>query len=108
MDEGFFYQPKPQWNPNQLEFQFFWPLTEQIPLQLDFSECSPHQYYVRAKGIAGVHGPFNTGMTYVSTASTSLETTNIEIKSGTVTFSEFEMPWYRKVLFKLMGFKWKK
>jgi len=88
----------------QTEIQFFWPLTEQIPLELDFSECPPHQYYVRAQGIAGVSGPFNTGMVYVTQ---SVTTPSVEIKSGTITFSEFEMPWYRKVLFKLMGFKWK-
>jgi hypothetical protein len=24
---------------NQLEIQFFWPLTEQMPLELDYSNC---------------------------------------------------------------------
>ena len=93
----------------QQEIQFFWPLTEQIPLDLDFSQCSPHQYYLRAKGIAGVEGPFNTGMLYVTAPSTDTITTpGLSIESGNLTFSNLEMPWYRKVLFKLMGFKWKK
>ena len=48
----------------QLEIEYFFPLTEQIPLELDFSQCSPHQYYYRAQGIAGTHGPINTGMLY--------------------------------------------
>lgn len=50
----------------QQEIEFFWPLTEQIPLDLDYSQCSPHQYWLRAKGIAGLHGPYPVGMTYVT------------------------------------------
>ena len=90
----------------QQEIQFFWPLTEQIPLDLDFSECPPHQYYVRAQGIAGVEGPFNTGTVYVTSPPTWSSTLSINAES--VVFAEMKMPWYRKVLFKLMGFKWKK
>ena len=48
----------------QLEIKYFFPFTEQIDLDLDFSQCSPHQYYYRAKGIAGLHGPVATGMLY--------------------------------------------
>lgn len=48
----------------QLSIEYFFPLTEQLSLDLDFSQCSPHQYWVRAKGIAGVDGPFPTGMKY--------------------------------------------
>jgi len=59
----------------QLEFKFFWPLTEQIPLDLDYSSCS-HR-----------------------TTFTILDAGNITIKS-------IEMPWYRKFLFKLIGFKY--
>ena len=29
----------------QLEIQFFWPLTEQIPLDLDYTECNQPKYY---------------------------------------------------------------
>jgi len=48
----------------QLEFKFFWPLTEQIPLDLDYSSA------------------------------------------GNITIKSIEMPWYRKFLFKLIGFKY--
>lgn len=50
----------------QLDIEYFFPLTEQISLDLDYTQCTAHQYWVRAKGIAGVHGPFSTGMQYVS------------------------------------------
>lgn len=106
-DSGFFYQPKPEWNPHQLEIKFFWPLTEQIDLDLDFSQCSPHQYYIKAQGIAGVEGPFNTGMVFASSVDQTWSS-SLHIDSETLTFNNLKMPWYRKVLFKLLGFKWKK
>lgn len=49
----------------QLDIEYFFPLTEQISLDLDYSQCTAHQYWVRAQGIAGSHGPFSTGMQYV-------------------------------------------
>ena len=48
----------------QIEIEYFFPLTEQILLDLDFSQCSPHHYYYRAQGIAGLHGPVPVGMQY--------------------------------------------
>jgi hypothetical protein len=29
----------------QLEIEFFWPLTEQIPLDLDYTDCDSPKYY---------------------------------------------------------------
>jgi len=52
------------WGPKQLEIEYFFPLIEQIDLDLDFTQCTPHQYWYRAKGIAGLHGPISTGMKY--------------------------------------------
>jgi hypothetical protein len=37
---------------SQSEIKFFWPLTEQIELDLDYG---PTHLYYRAKGIAGTH-----------------------------------------------------
>lgn len=28
----------------QLSIEYFFPLTEQLELDLDFTQCSPHQY----------------------------------------------------------------
>jgi hypothetical protein len=88
----------------QLEIEFFWPLTEQIPLDLDFSECPPHQYYLKAQG-QPLLGPYNTGMIF-ATPEQNWSTT-LTIEADKIEFTKVAMPWYRKVLFKLMGFKWK-
>ena len=103
----------------QTEMQYFWPLTEQVPLDLDFSQCSPHEYYLRAKGIAGREGPFATGTVYVSDGATWTTTIapqltvspinsvgDLEI-GGIKVGMESEPKWYQRLLYKALGFKWK-
>ncbi len=87
----------------QLEIEYFFPLTEQIPLDLDFSQCSPHQYYLRAQGIAGTHGPFNTGMVFVADSS---QTWSTQINGWDIGKKQ-EPSKLRKFLMKhLIGWKW--
>jgi hypothetical protein len=91
----------------QTEIKFFWPLTEQVDLDLDFSQCSPHEYYLRAKGIAGREGPFATGMIYTSIIPSWTTSINIDTNNIVVT-SEKVPPLYRRLLYKLLGINWKK
>jgi hypothetical protein len=46
----------------QQEIQFFWPLTEQIKLDLDYTECDKPKLYTILPLING-----GTGMTLIST-----------------------------------------
>jgi hypothetical protein len=84
---------------SQLEIQYFWPLTEQIPLDLDYSEC-PKKYTIPLPGIGGGGGVLTgTGGTWaVST------TVNIEPDRMTVSLDK-PVPWYRKALFNLLGIR---
>ena len=103
----------------QTQIEFFWPLTEQIPLDLDFSQCSPHEYYLRAKGIAGREGPFPTGMVYASSEATWSTTIAPQLTvspinsvgqlsiGGIQVGMESEPKWYQKLLYKALGFNWK-
>ena len=97
------YNTVSNWNPHQLEIEYFWPLTEQIPLDLDYTGCATKNPYVYSDvlGTSGQTLTFNgtTGATWSS---------SLHIDSETITFNNLAMPWYRKLLFKLMGFKWKK
>ena len=86
----------------QTEIKFFWPLTEQIPLDLDFEGCDTKSLYV----CSNINGLDGTGLTFASSPATW--TSSLHIDSETITFNNLKMPWYRKALFKLMGFKWKK
>lgn len=88
----------------QLEIEYFFPLTEQIPLDLDFSQCSPHQYYLRAQGIAGLHGPYPTGMIYVG----DCKTTNTTVLSGWDIGTKQEPSKLRKFFVEhFIGWKWR-
>jgi hypothetical protein len=92
----------------QLEIKYFFPLTEQIPLDLDFSQCSPHQYWIRAQGIAGTHGPFNTGMVYKFADSNVTPGLQIDLDQCPVTVVSKNKPnIFRRYFYKVMGVKWK-
>lgn len=83
----------------QQEIQFFWPLTEQIPLELDYTDCAKPKLCVDV-GVTAINYSFQGTITSV------VNTSGLEIRSGTITIKDDKMPWYRKVMFKLMGFKW--
>jgi hypothetical protein len=94
----------------QTEIQFFWPLTEQIGLDLDYEGCEGPKLSV----------PYSpTGPTF--TISNATWTTNIaptlsvspqnpvgQLNIGGVQIGMENKPtWYQRVLYKLLGFNWK-
>jgi hypothetical protein len=86
---------------NQLEFKFFWPLTEQIPLDLDYSNCEPPKLSVPAGSyitLGNTVGLYATGATNVAPF------LRIDNENLTVAFSK-KQPWYRKWIYKLLGIK---
>jgi hypothetical protein len=50
---------------HQQEIEFFWPLTEQIKLDLDFTDCDKPKIYWSTE----ILGTVGTGMTLMSTGS---------------------------------------
>ncbi len=81
----------------QLEIQYFWPLTEQLPLDLEYTACEPPKLTVAYDtGVAFAHYPTGT-WTGVGA---------VTIKAKELTIETPHMPWYRKIAFKIMGFKW--
>ena len=55
----------------QLEIQYFWPLTQQISLDLDFTESEKPQLWTTMSLIGG------TGMTLMSTGSNVIWSTRL-------------------------------
>jgi hypothetical protein len=82
----------------QQEIKFFWPLTEQIPLDLDYAPCEPPKLTVA----------YDTGVTFTTSVDTGSWGTvgAVIIKAKELTITTPHMPWYRKLAYKLMGFKW--
>ena len=87
----------------QLEFKFFWPLTEQIPLELDYTDCAKPQlgYPLPSYGpITVSFGPYATGITTITAAHLSLDidTTTLKVR---------EKPGLcRRTILKCLGLKW--
>lgn len=88
---------------NQLEIQFFWPLTEQIPLDLDYSNCEKPKLTLNTN-----YNLINTGTIGISSSNTHWST-HIDIdENNFVLKTNKKIPWYRSLLFKIIGIKLEK
>ena len=88
---------------NQLELKFFWPLTEQIPLDLDYTGCGKPKLSV----------PTNYGNIYTISnntwKNTQLTVGNLSLDvETTVIKTKDEPPFYRRALYKMLGIRWEK
>lgn len=87
----------------QLEIKFFWPLTEQISLDLDYTNCAKPN----SKNLSSTSSPsyvlspnsLNNSV-IISASSFVLDVENTVIKT------QKEIPFYRKMLYKLLGLTW--
>ncbi len=87
----------------QLQIQFFWPLTEQIPLDLDYSNCEKPKIATESyNGITVALHNNNWTETRITAAHLSLDVDTTVIKT------KEEPPLYRKALYKMLGVKWEK
>jgi hypothetical protein len=95
----------------QLEIQFFWPLTEQIPLDLDYTECNQPKYYVPSVPWGSI-GPSLSGETVYTLANQQWTTTSISAGTlqldvdNTVLKVNDKPPLLRRGLYKLLGIHW--
>lgn len=86
----------------QLQFQFFWPLTEQIPLDLDYTGCE-------AKKLSVPYNYETYAIRNTDWTNTSFVASNLSIDvDTTVIKTKDEPPFYRKMLYKMLGIKWEK
>ena len=85
----------------QLSIDYFWPLTEQIPLDLDYTDCAKPQltYPTGSSGFTLIDGG-GTGTTSIISARLHLDVDTTVIKTNT------KPPLIRRGLYKLLGLKW--
>lgn len=94
----------------QLEIQFFFPLTEQIPLDLDFTESEKPKIWITMP-LGG------TGMTLMSNGSSTWATVSLKDIEPNFTINIDAMPitiqsktkpnFFRRYIYKILGMKWK-
>jgi len=95
----------------QLSIDFFWPLTEQIPLALDYTDCATPQLTMPIGS-----GGFTLRDNYPSelfridgggTGATTIITARLNLDvDTTVIISKTKPPLIRRWLYKLLGLKW--
>jgi len=99
-------QTRANQNPNQLEFKFFWPLTEQIPLDLDFTGCEKEKVYTYGT-VIGVGNGTSYTIANNTWTTTSITAANLTLDVDTTTIkTSGKPPLIRRWLYKLLGLKW--
>ena len=89
----------------QLEMQFFWPLTEQIPLGLDYTDCYKHKLSLSVLGVNNGY-TLTTGSNTWANVSISGSQLNLDVEE--IEFKLREKPnLLRRIGYKVMGLKWK-
>lgn len=101
------------WDPKQFEIQFFWPLTEQIELDLDFKPCLQYEEEQRKKQLytgytldSWSNGTGTTWVTAVNTIGNPSFTINVDQCPITIV-SKKKPNIIKKFIYKTLGMKWK-
>ena len=93
----------------QTEFKFFWPLTEQPELDLDYSECEKPKLYTTVNTVGGANGSYYLASNGLTTGYVTISGTSLKIDTETTVFrTKEEPPFYRRWLMNLLGIKWEK
>ena len=93
---------------HQLEINFFWPLTEQIPLDLDHSNCLKPKFSINTGGTFFYSPDGFYALTNSATISTSRLNVDgkVDMNADEMTFKTSKKPnIFRKMLFNIMGIK---
>ena len=98
----------------QLEIQYFFPLTEQVPLDLDFKPCEEHAKKLQEErwknSVTITTGMGLTGNTWATTISNNLGAPSftINVDAMPITIVSKKKPnFIMKFIYKSMGMKWK-
>ena len=84
----------------QLSIDYFWPLTEQIPLALDYTDCAKPQLIVPISTNTILVSNGGTGATIITASRLQLDVDTTVIRTKT------KPPLIRRWLYKLLGLKW--
>jgi len=89
----------------QLEIKFFWPLTEQIPLDLDFTPSE--NYTIEKKNRMITNGGVFTN-NIMNTNTTIVPNLTIDVDSTPITVTSKDKPnFIKRTVYKALGIKWR-
>lgn len=102
------YRTPSNYIPGQKEIEYFWPLTEQIPLGLDFSDCDTRRPLTMPTSIAQGSTLVSIGNTNPQWTTSQLIVTQDGIETPEITFTLNKKPYIiKRLMYKLLGIKWK-
>ena len=92
----------------QTQIEFFWPLTEQIPLDLDYTGCdtTPKLVFSTGTTVAFAEPTWATSIAPTLTVSPTDAVGTLSI-GGVQVGMEKEPNWLQRILYKALGFDWK-
>ena len=92
----------PKYN-KQTEIEFFWPLTEQVPLDLDYSVCERPKVTMPSNVATSGQYVISNGATW----NTTIVASNLSLDVDTTTIKMKEKPSLcRRTILKCLGLKW--
>lgn len=96
------------YNPYQKEIEFFWPLTEQIELELDYSGCNTNNCTISTSNSTIAISNGGTWMTSPISISENKMEVNVGIDTPGLTMQLKEKPnFVKRYLYKLLGINWR-
>ena len=111
------WPPQSTWNhnPNQMQIEFFWPLTEQIELDLDYTRTYDYEFEKSKLALAAQAGQVltitNGATTHTWVSSNEIETQKVRtqgIETPEITFTLNKKPFIiKRLAYKFLGIKWK-
>ena len=91
---------------HQLEIKFFWPLTEQIPLDLDYTPCYEYRDEQRRKD--KISSVVDTGNFVLTGAFNTTSSFQIDIDQNPITVVSKDKPnFIKKIVYKALGMNWR-
>ena len=91
---------------HQLEIKFFWPLTEQIPLDLDYTRCYEYRDEQRRKD--KISSVVDTGNFVLTDSFNTTSSFQIDIDQNPITVISKEKPnLIKKIVYRALGMNWR-
>jgi hypothetical protein len=98
----------PKYN-RQIEIEFFWPLTEQVPLDLDYTNCERPKLTMPTDELNSITVSAATWTTSINPQLTVTPINAVgQLTIGGINVGLDKKPtWLQRQLHKLLGFSWK-
>lgn len=90
----------------QLNIEYFFPLTEQIPLDLDYTECISKPSLYLSEGSTFVLNGGSSSLAVNQWVTVNTGRLELDVEHTVIKVAN-KPPLYRRALYKLIGIEWK-